>query len=417
MTRSTAVTSGSNCIVFGRAVRLGGTPDFLGVSDRYMKGNKLMIGKNDPAKLMSINGLGCWVNTPPAPSGDGVHGLPPYCERTVHVVDEYPECPKHWMHGSSKASSYFLGVSPGQHLWLDFNGLWAHQHDVAIVLSVQGINPVTGQKTTALRLEQYREKCPTHDEPFGADRFCEKCKFKWPPQNYMTTTSTPQGLLWIDGWRTEAGKIRGFLITKEMIRGVAAQLIGEDRVFAIGVAFFLSKKSKPKQTVTRTRSNLGKTQNCSTASYMVPPQSHSEIIHKADYHQDWSYKADGPLIGNAAKSGSGGILRSRKSGPGGQSVRAASLQAFGSKELGFSGDVDHEALTSVEPTTLEIGAGAKIQQELTYFDNKQLDYYQDEPAGCIYLNYTDDKTCNKIVAAGRIAMQSEGFLGSLRVGN
>ncbi len=92
-----------------------------------------------------------------------------------------------------------------------FNSLWSHDHHVAIVLSVQGVNPITGQQTKKLRLEQYREKCPVHDCEFGHDRFCKECEYKWPAQNYLTTTSTPSGQLWIDGWRAQDGKIAGFL--------------------------------------------------------------------------------------------------------------------------------------------------------------------------------------------------------------
>lgn len=380
-----------------------------------------VIMKNDSSKQLSINGLSCWVNTPPAPSGEGqIHGLPPYCERTVHCVDEYPACPKNWMNGSGVASSYFLSVDPGQHLWLDFNGLWQHQHDVAIVLSVQGINPITGQKTNALRLEQYREKCPQHDCAFGGDRYCEKCKTKLPAQNYMATASTPHGLLWIDGWRADGGRIRGFLITKETMRGVAAQLIGDERVFAIGIAFFLSKTPKPKTHHAINTVGLASVSlNDGGALYGSSIPVKSSDLDYGGY--EFSYKAadTNPVYKSAspkhslkashsASSSTKRLLRSR--GVGGQS--AGPSHEFETPTLGFSG-VERE----VEPTTLEIGAGARISQELAYFDNNQLDYYQDVPAGCIYINYADKATCDSIIAAGKVARPSEGFLGGLRVGN
>jgi len=118
-----------------------------------------------------------------------------------YVVDEYPACPQMWVNGSSLASSYFLPVEEGRGLWLDFNGCWDSEYDVAIVVSVQGVNPLTGQKTDELRLEQYKDKCPIHNVSFKQDRFCPECKFKWSAQNYITTTSTPEGYLWIDGFR------------------------------------------------------------------------------------------------------------------------------------------------------------------------------------------------------------------------
>src|SRR5690606_10809222 len=110
-----------------------------------------------------------------------------------YVVDEYPSCPDTWMNGSSKASSYFVGVKEGHGMWLDFNKLQEHEHDVAVVISVQGVNPITGQKTSALRLEKYETKCPVHDKEFGQENFCKDCGFKWPSQNFISTNATPKG--------------------------------------------------------------------------------------------------------------------------------------------------------------------------------------------------------------------------------
>lgn len=199
-------------------------------------------------KTMKVKGLSCQFNMPQQLRESKLaHSLPPYAQQSVFAVDEYPACPDNWMNGSDIASSYFVGVEEGHGMWLDFNGCFSHTHEVAIVLSVQGINPVTGQKMVgkeALRLEQYKTKCPIHDVPFQQDRFCPECQFKWPAQNYLSTTGTPLGLLWLDGFRTPDGKVRQYIITADEKKGVAAQIIGDDRVFAIGAAFYLSKKKK-----------------------------------------------------------------------------------------------------------------------------------------------------------------------------
>ena len=104
-------------------------------------------------KCMTINGLSVLVNLPDAPAGndDVVHTLPPYHAVEVHKVSDY-KCPDNWMHGSGNAESYFIKVEAGKHLWLDFNDLWTHTHEVAVVLSVQGINPVTNKPISKLRL-------------------------------------------------------------------------------------------------------------------------------------------------------------------------------------------------------------------------------------------------------------------------
>lgn len=62
------------------------------------------------------------------------------------------------------------------------------------------------------------------------------------PQNYIATTSVSPGRFWRDGFRAADGKTREFVFTEDASRGVAAQVIGEDRVDAFGVSLFLSRE-------------------------------------------------------------------------------------------------------------------------------------------------------------------------------
>ena len=94
---------------------------------------------------MEVNGLFAIINTPEALKGEGVHGLPPHAPVNAYVVDEYPNCPETWMHGSAKASSYFCPVDAGKGMWFDFTANQNHKHHIAVVVSVQGINPVDGR--------------------------------------------------------------------------------------------------------------------------------------------------------------------------------------------------------------------------------------------------------------------------------
>lgn len=197
--------------------------------------------------VMSANGLAVTLNMPESVAEKEAGELPPYAPVEAYVVDEYPDCPPNWMNGSSKAASYFVGVKEGHGMWLDFNKLTEDEHDIAVVISVQGVNPITGQKTSALRLEKYENKCPAHDKEFAQDRFCKDCGFKWPSQNYISSNAAPNGQFWLDGFRDGEGKVRQYIFTEEQARGVAAAIIGSDRVFAIGIAFFKSKEKKPQR--------------------------------------------------------------------------------------------------------------------------------------------------------------------------
>jgi hypothetical protein len=332
--------------------------------------------------VMDVNGLKCSVHAPVAPKGEGTHRLPPRCLVQAYKVDEFPACPANWMHGSSKASSYFFPIDVGKHMWLDFNMNSSHTHHVAIVMSIQGINPITGQPSKILRLEKYKDKCPVHDVDFKQDRFCEKCGFKWPAQNYMTTTSCPFGKFWIDGFFAQ-GKVRGFLITEEEKRGVAAQIIGEDRVWAVGVAFYLSKEPKPRPAYERYEKTLG---------------GHFGF---ADY--------------SALESTGGGMAKSMSfGGTLGDSGQTRSMSA-----PVRSRGVIRAASASVDVRRAEIAAGAEIDQELSYPDPEDLDFYQDEPVGVIYGNYCFPDDFQKIVEGGTNDMTAggKGFMKDLNIGN
>jgi hypothetical protein len=203
-------------------------------------------------QFMTVNGFQAAIHTPEALKGEKLHSLPPHAIRPFYKVDEYPACPKNWMHGSSLASSYFVPVQADKGIWFDFTMNTNKSHHVAVVISVQGVNPITGPikkgQPAELRLEQYREKCPRHKCKFQQDRFCPKCKYKWPAQNYLATTTGEY--LWLDGFRNKGGEVSQYVLTEDDAKGVAAQMIGDNRVFAIGYAFYESVEPKPPRPVT-----------------------------------------------------------------------------------------------------------------------------------------------------------------------
>lgn len=63
---------------------------------------------------------------------------------------------------------------------------------------------------------------------------------------------------------------------------------------------------------------------------------------------------------------------------------------------------------------LEIGAGAKIHQKIGA-DPEKIDFWQEEPAGMIYINYCDISTAERILAAGQRQQKAEGFLSGVNL--
>jgi len=340
---------------------------------------------------MKVRGLECSINTPEARISDqNVNYLPPYAPTPAYVVDEYPACPDNWMHGSAKASSYFVPVKTGKGMWLDFNeASKKSRHHLAAVISVQGVNPVTGQRTSSMRLEKYENKCPIHDIDFQQDRFCSECEYKWPAQNYLASNMTPQGQFWIDGFRNEEGLVRQYIFTEEEEkRGIAQAISGDDRVFAIGIAFFRSKKKKP--------------------------------IPKPIYFGGFSGYSG--VSGYSAISGYSGYSGcSRVSGYSGISGSWSTHGIMNATvdSIGIGASYPDQQIIFDEPIDVksyEIAAGSKIKQTV-YEDTNKISFWEDEPYAMLYINYADEKSVEQILAKGKRKYRPEGFLTNIPVGN
>ena len=377
---------------------------------------------------MEVNGLFAVVNTPDALKGEGLNALPPHSPVVAYPVDEYPACPKNWMHGSSKASSYFIGVEPGKGMWFDFTSNQHHQHDIAVVVSVQGINPVTGQKTAELNLQQFKNKCPNHGCDFQQDRFCPECGYKWPAQNYIA--STTGHTMWIDGFRNEKGEVRQYIITEEECKGIAAQVIGEDRVFAIGFAFYKSKKAKPEPVIRRSSQHT----NCATkgghyggGQSSICGQSSDGKMQMNCFNtvtrqlvQHRRVEAAGMVTTNCYSGWAGTPGPQGAQGPTGvagmSSESFATLKAENANSLQqITGAGSESVSDEAENAKLEIGAGARIEQDHGV-DPNDVDFWSDEPEGLIYVNYVPVKVAQKIIAAGKRQDKKDSFMSGLEVG-
>ena len=356
---------------------------------------------------MKVKDFSCELNTPDAYQDKGSSfSLPPYARRNAHKVDEYPLSPASWMRGGADATSYFVPVEEGKGMWLDFNGNFNLKHHVAILLSIQGINPLTGLKSTT-GLEQYRKCCPKHGTAFQSDRFCPDCGFKWPAQNYMATTGTPHGYLWLDGFRSDDGNIRQYVFTKDEARGVAAQLIGNERVFAIAVSYYLSKKEKPTPPAMDIRPGL------SDSDFVHPWKKYSntgpiwisqpnDVIYEDGGKLDLDY---GTYCSSASDLSERRIVN-----------RSMLRSSDGLKGKIMAQAANFAAEPELEPEKLEIAAGARITQQI-YDDPEDLSFWREKPDGTLYICYCTEADAKRILGAGKRAEKQEGFLSEIKVGN
>lgn len=208
---------------------------------------------------MTVNGLSAVLNLPRArvSAADNSEslGLPEYAARLAYMVEDYPAAQGLFPASTPGVNSFFVPVQVGRGLWLDFNPAAndSTQH-LAIVVDVQGINAITARSFEdrgAPVLEKYVTKCPVHGQAFCQNRRCASCGWDWPGQNYVPTNGTPDGQVWLDGFRLPTGEVRQFVFTEDEQRGVAAAKIGAQRDFALRITFYESSQRKPTRAVYR----------------------------------------------------------------------------------------------------------------------------------------------------------------------
>jgi len=164
------------------------------------------------------------------------YGLPQGQEIPVFPISALPGSPDEWVR---EPGTYVCPVQTDWGIWFDWTGNDAW--NTAVAPSVKGMNPITGRKFSGAILEEYVERCPVHDIPFGHNRLCEECGFRWPPQNYVTHEST----LWLDGFRQPDGTVRQFFFTEDDKRDIASLVIGNKNVVpAFGFVFYEPKERR-----------------------------------------------------------------------------------------------------------------------------------------------------------------------------
>jgi len=162
--------------------------------------------------------------------GSEQFGLPPGKPLPTYKVSSFKKRPDNWMDAEG---SVVVPVKANKGLWFDWT--LNDQENTAVLPSVKGCNPITGQQIDGFTLESYQTKCPVHGVDFEKDRYCPECGYKWASQNYVTAPN----YLWWDGFRDADGTVRQFFFTEDMMRDVASQKLGsENTVPAFGFAFY-----------------------------------------------------------------------------------------------------------------------------------------------------------------------------------
>lgn len=349
--------------------------------------------------------LGLQINLPAALKGREIHGLPPYAKTSAYLVDDYELCPASWPRSKGLTASYFVGVKENHGMWLDFNRVFAHDHHVAVVVSIQGINPLTGRRTDKLEMERYPDSDAVEEEWLRGY------------QNYLATSSTPNGLMWIDGFRSKDGIVRQYVFTKDESKGVAAQLIGEDRVFAIGAAFFVSKEPKPPG---ERRSWPGVSPYLIDHSFWPSSQPHDSVTYGSSLKGIGKISAQARTAYRSFNADNASFLCSASNeaplSMGEMQSLAGDFGAVGhSGPEGVDGLHDESLDAAVVSDRLEISAGEQIDQQL-WRDHNPLDFWLPEPAGVVVVNYAPQSLVKRILAGAK-AKVKEGFLDQVPVGN
>jgi len=212
------------------------------------------------------------------------------------------------------------------------------------------------------------------------------------------------------------------------MKGIASQIIGKEKVYAIGIAFYYSKKKKPvRMPVMRTWQDSSSPDSYKNNNYYCDKSNHfydvSDIIIGGDVSDD-SYIGSlsvGDMtnfvnIGSSISCSSVDMARGMNEGKISltNGLTNGEEQTCGVLKIA---NVKKETVKTVKPVKkLEVGAGALINQKI-YRDTEDIDYWQDEPAGMLYINYCDMETLSNVLEAGKIKKKKEGFMKGLKVGS
>lgn len=357
--------------------------------------------RDQVAHVMKSKGFSARLMSAPKLEDKGfAHGLPPGDPIAVMPVDALPGCPGEWVGGQG---SYVCPVDTAWGLWFDWTG--NDFMNTSVIASVKGMNPITGQKLESLALEQYEERCPVHGATFeGDERYCPKCEYKWPPQNYVCSPNT----LWWDGFRQADGTVRQFFFSEDDKRDIASLVIGkQNTVPAFGFAFYEPKERRPAP-----RPIFGglsqNTLSSKSFGYAVPIADSGETfmesldISVTNDSTTAGFDTEEAVITNFVDVGektSGGIVFSNSPA---DSVKHPKMASQKRKET----------------ADVSVGAGAEIRQDLEK-DPLKVSEWREDASALMRLYFVFAEQFEQIIDKGGIKDlegDKEGFLKGLPVG-
>jgi hypothetical protein len=320
---------------------------------------------------------------------DGLpHSLPPGQKMPVVPVSCLPGCPSSW---SREPGTYVCPVDTDWGIWFDFT--MNDTLNTAVVPSVKGMNPITGRPLNGPCLEAYVEKCPVHDEPFGHDRLCEKCGFRWPAQNYLTHEST----LWLDGFRQPDGTVRQFFFTDDDKRDIASIVMGSENTMpAFGFVFYEPKERRRSIASHSTGSMSG-----SMVSFSYTP--YSDVL----LYNDNTFDECG-LLNTSTSVGHEEVSASYTCSTQPPTASASNSRGISSATCYYSKSVKEAS----------VGAGAEIRQDIRP-DTLGIDGWKDAPSSIIRLYFCFEEQLRQIVEVGGVSgvqTKKSGFMDGMPVG-
>ena len=390
--------------------------------------------KIEPRMTMTHKGFTATLMRAPRLVGKKVFGLPSGTPIPVFPVDCFEKAPKDWVKG---AGSYVCPVEPEWGLWFSWTD---NPHfDTAVLPSVKGMNPITGKKIESLALERYQEKCPIHDIPFIGDRrFCEKCDYEWPPQNYVCHPNT----LWWDGFRAEDGTVRQFFFSADEERDIASAVIGKkNAVPAFGFAFYRARKSRqPKVPKYRdivagcdiktaggisgyfggesTKGGGGNTcgpTGLTGLTGLTGPTGPSGPTSESFYYSNSSCTFGGSYVAEEPVCAADDSVCAANAGEPSSGI----MRNYTPKELHSRGVRIHRGeVPDLEEKKVSVGGGAKINQNLDPDSMSSLKGWRKRTGGIIRLYFCFEPQFAEIVTGGirNIKGHKEGYMKGLPVG-
>jgi hypothetical protein len=417
-------------------------------------------------RVMNIHGFFGSIMRTGKKSEDSSNKLPPGVPIPVLPVDYLKVRPDSWIGGEG---AYVVPVDSDWGLW--FNFTMNNPFNTAVLPSIKGMNPLTGQRVSGYDLEEYQDKCPVHNKPFSKGNLCTECGFKWPYQNYLAHP----GKLWVDGFRTPDGNVRQFYFTEEMAKSIPELVIGkEDTVPAFGFCFYKLKEydghfeegkyvknefpiNPRSQYSSYCGGSIGIGTSCASSMFYSPSLSTDFLAKPADMASRSARYRKG-LAGPRKFSTGGSMLHisgvsldsvsfktdladadsSTKASYLSASNTASIESASNGTTLNFSSSADGGA--SYENTLIGddekgtdilreyesplrksaevgIGAGAKIKQAFAK-SSKSLEDWEKKPAGVIRLYFVFQEEFERYAAAGfnNLEGNETGYLEGLPVG-